>query len=171
MAKAHIHTGPHHTIPSTASPGLRFLKTFLPAMDSLNPGADPLGQYLAPDAAFIINGGEPTSAETILGMMEMRSRRLKTFRRDLKHVWDVEMEDGSGRRVVMYESVSVTIFRDDPDEKAIEVAEFSTIELEPVDGGEGTGFAGFEGLAASVLKTFMDANPIMRRLKQIGMAI
>jgi hypothetical protein len=169
MAKAHIHTGPHHAIPSTASPGLRFLKAFLPAVDSLNPGADPLGQYLTPNAVFIINGGEPMPAETIIGMMKMRSQRLKTFRHDLKHAWDVEMDDG--RRMVMYEAVSVTIFRDDPDEKAIEVPEFSTIKLEPVDGEEGAGVAGFEGLAASVLKTFMDANPIMLRLKQIGGAV
>lgn len=93
----------------------------------------------------------------------MRSQRLKTFRHDLKAAWDVELDDGTGRRMVLYESVSVTVFRDDPDEKAVEVAEFSTVELEPADGGEG-----FEGLAASVLKTFMDANPVMSRMRQIS---
>jgi hypothetical protein len=162
MAKAYTHTGPYQTIPSTASPGLRFLRAFLPAVDSLNPAANPLGRYLTPNAVFIINGGEPTPAETIIGMMQMRGQRLKTFRHGVKSAWDIET--GNGTRMVMYETVSVTIFKDDPEEKAIEVSEFSTVELEPVDGREG----GFEGLAASVLKTFMDANPVMNRLRQIG---
>jgi hypothetical protein len=161
MAKAHVHTGPYQTIPLAASPGLRFLAAFLPAVDSLDPAANPLDQYLTPNAVFIINGNEPTPAETITGMMAMRSQRLKTFRHDLKAAWDVEMDDGTGRRMVMYESVSVTIFKDDPDEKAVEVAEFSTVELEPLNGG-------FEGLAASVLKTFMDANPVMTRMRQVS---
>src|SRR5580700_7189851 len=110
MARAHIHIGPQHTIPSSASPGLRFLAAFLPAVDSLDPAANALGQFLTPDSVFIINGGEPTPAETVIGMMKMRSQRLKAFQHGLKAAWDVELEDGSGKRVVMYESVSVTVF-------------------------------------------------------------
>lgn len=100
-------------------------------------------------------------------MMKMRAQRLRTFRHELKAAWDMDL--GDGKRMLMYESVSVTIFKDDPDEKAIEVAEFSAVELESVEGeGDGDGKGGFEGLRATVLKTFMDANPIMMRLKQIG---
>jgi hypothetical protein len=159
MAKAYTHTGSYQTIPATASPGLRFLAAFLASVDSLNPANNPLGQYLSPNAVFIINGSEPTPSSTVTGMMATRNSRLKAFRHDLKQAWDIELEDG--KRMVMYESISVTIFKNDVDEKAIEIAEFSTAELEPVDGG-------FEGLAANVLKTFMDANPMMQRLKQIG---
>jgi len=161
MAKAYSHAGPYQTISSTASPGLRFLKAFLPAVDALTPAADPLAQYLTPNAVFIINGGEPTPAETIISMMKMRGQRLKTFRHDVKAAWDIEM--GDGKRVVMYESVSVTVFRDDADEKAVEVAEFSTVELEAVGEGEG----GFGGWAAGVLRTFMDASPVVSRMRQI----
>jgi hypothetical protein len=159
MAQTHTHTGSHHSIPPTASPGLRFLASFLPAVDGSDPSA--LSPFLAPGAVFVINGAEATPAETIVAMMEMRARRLKTFRHELKRAWDVDC--GGGKRTVLYESVSVTVFRDDRDEKAVEVVEFSTVELEAVEGGvEGL------GLRATVLKTFMDTNPIMLRLKQIG---
>jgi hypothetical protein len=158
MAQTHTHTGSHHSIPSTASPGLRFLASFLPAVDGSD--SSTLSPFLAPNAVFIINGGEATPAETIIVMMKMRAQRLKTFRHELKRAWDVDC--GEGKRTVLYESVSVTVFRDDRDEKAIEVVEFSTVELEAVDGGvEGL------GLRATVLKTFMDTSPIVMRLKQI----
>lgn len=153
MAKAYIHNGPLETIQPDSSPGLLFLKAFLPAVDSLFPDTTALEAFLAPKAVFIINGGDPITAETIFGMFKARSQRLKSFGRDLKSAWDVEME--SGKRMVLYETVSVTIFNDD-EEKAIKIPEFSTIELEPSEGG-------VEGLVASVLKAFMDTNPIIHR--------
>jgi hypothetical protein len=183
MALTYTHTGPCQTIPTTASPGLRFLASLIPAID----GNAALSPLLSPNAVFIINGNEPARAETVLAMLEMRKERLSTFRHELKAAWDIDLggagtgtgtgAEGKGKRVLMYESVSITAFRDDPDGKVIEVCEFSVVDLEPVgvaEGeGEGKGEVGAgveEGLRATVLKTFMDANPIMMRMRQIEAA-
>ncbi|CAM6128365.1 unnamed protein product [Calypogeia fissa] len=131
-AQAHTHTGPYQTIPHNASPSLRFLAAFLAAVDSSSPAA--LRPFLAPAASFVTNGGDAVPAETVLGMMEMRTRRLKAFRHKLKAAWDVEVAGVRGLRMLLYESVSVTVFIEYPEERCVEVAEFSTVELVAVDG-------------------------------------
>jgi hypothetical protein len=114
-------------------------------------------------------------------MIKMRSSRLKVFRHDVRYAYDVELddeeggdgagEDGEGgngkggRRMVLYESVSTTVFRDDEEKKAVEVAEFSTVELVRVQGLGQEG--GVDGWRARVLRTFMDASPVVQRMKQI----
>lgn len=115
-------------------------------------------------------------------MIGMRSQRVKVFRHDVKFVADVELGDDEGtgartgndgeksrdegdgdgdgigerrKRMLMYESVSTTVF------KVVEISEFSTIELVAAEDG-------VEGYKAKVLKTFMDANPVVQRMKMIG---
>lgn len=63
----------------------------------------------------------------------------------------------------MYESISVTVVKGDPEEKSIEIPEFNIIELEPMEGG-------FEGLGAYQLRVYMDSQPLMQRFKQIAQA-
>jgi hypothetical protein len=159
MARASTHKGPYQTIPDNSSPGLGFLKAFLPALDSLEPEINPLIPFLAPEAHFIINGGAPTLAETVIAMLKMRSQKVKVFHHTVKSVWDVQREDGN--RTVMYESVSETVLKDDPEDASVEVAEFSIIELAPYQDG-------IEGLAVTELRTYMDAQQVTQRLKQIG---
>jgi hypothetical protein len=127
MGKTYIHNGPIQNLKADASPGLRFLAAFLPVVDSLSANTGTLSTFLTPNATFIMNGSDPVPTTTVTEMMKMRSERLKVFRNDLKAAWDVEME--GGKRTVLYETVSVTIFKDDKEEKAVEVSEFSTMEL------------------------------------------
>lgn len=79
MSKVIAHTGPFQDITSDSSPGLRFLKEFLPALDSLDPAANPVSKYLTPSAHFIMNGGEPAPADAVAAMMKMRSEKVKSF--------------------------------------------------------------------------------------------
>lgn len=60
----------------------------------------------------------------------------------------------------MYESVSVSTLKRDPEKKGVEVFEFNIIELEPMDGG-------VEGLVATELRVYMDAHPITQRLNEL----
>src|SRR5207248_10874454 len=112
-------------IPLDASPGLRFLKDFLPRLDSLEPDANPIASFLAPGASFVVNGGNPSTADVVRSMFKMRSEKLGLFRHDVKVAWDIERSDK--KRTVMYESVSVTVFKADREQKAVEVPEFNII--------------------------------------------
>lgn len=62
-ARSFMHHGPYPLISSEASPGLRFRKAILRALDSLEPSISPLAPFLASDALFIFNSGEPFAAK------------------------------------------------------------------------------------------------------------
>jgi hypothetical protein len=167
MAKiTFVHHGPVSSIPSDASPGLLFLKAYLPALDSLSPATQPIAPFLTPLAVFMTNGGSPVPAATIASLMNIRAGQLQAFRHDVVCAWDVADEgDGesrssggeAGKRTVMFESVSVTAFNAnlDPEGKEVLVPEFGIIELEPMQGG-------ILGLGAARLRTYMDAQPVMK---------
>lgn len=54
---------------------------------------------------------------------------------------------------VMYESVSKTVFKEDPKKHEIKVSEFGVIELEPLEGAE-------MGLAVVRMKAWLDPKPV-----------
>jgi hypothetical protein len=164
---ATVHHGPASSISSDASPGLLFLKAFLPALDSLSPAMQPIAPFLTPSAVFEMNGGSPVPAAAVAAMMDMRAEQLQAFRHDVVCAWDVADEGAGGswssggaarKRTVMFESVSVTVFdvNLDPEGKEVLVPEFGIIELEPMQGG-------ILGLGATRLRTYMDAQPVVRR--------
>lgn len=72
--------------------------------------------------------------------------------------WDVEKDDG--KRTVMYESVSVTVFKKDPERKEIKVPEFNVMELEPME-------KGFAGLVGVELRSYLETTPITQRLSEL----
>ena len=131
----------------------------LPALDSLEPLTNPIIPFLSPNARFIVNGGSPIPVSEVLTMLDARAKKLSVFHHDVLVAWDVEMD--GGKRTVMYESVSVTTFSNDPEKKEVKVPEFNIVELEPMDGGA-------EGLIAVELRCYMDAKPIMQRVSELG---
>ncbi|KAF7513383.1 hypothetical protein GJ744_009804 [Endocarpon pusillum] len=159
MPEAFIFMGPYPLISSDASPGLRFLKAILQALDSLEPSISPLAPFLAPDALFIFNSGEPVAANQIIAMLHSRAAKLDAFHHDMKIAWDVEK--GDGRRTVMYESMSVTVHKNDPEKVELKVPEFNIIELVPME-------KGFEGLVAVELRSYIGTNPIVQRVSGEG---
>lgn len=159
MAATFTHLGSYGSIPADASTGLLYLKNMLPALDSLDPSPNAIVRHLSPDARFIINGGSPVPAKEILGMLEARAGKLSEFYHDVKVAWDVE-KDG-GKRTVMYESVSVTVLRNDPEKVEVKVPEFNIIELEPMD-------SSVSDLRAVELRCYMDAKPVMQRISELA---
>ncbi|EON98209.1 hypothetical protein UCRPA7_6264 [Phaeoacremonium minimum UCRPA7] len=159
MAQTTIHHGPSTSIPSGASPGLQFLKGFLAVLDSLDPDqVQTLTNFLTPDAAFAINGGAPVPTEQVLSMLTMRGQKLARFGHEVHVAWDIE--SGAGSRTVMYESTSVTVFKDDPAAAEIRVREFNIVEL--VGGGQ-------DGASwkAKELRTFMDASAVYKHAQSL----
>ncbi|TLD33492.1 hypothetical protein PspLS_01059 [Pyricularia sp. CBS 133598] len=70
-----------------------------------------------------------------------------------------------GARTVMFESTTTTVFREDPEARALAVREFTVVDLVPVGEGEG----GFVGFKAQSVVTYMDAAPVrMRALALFG---
>jgi hypothetical protein len=158
-ATVSAHRGHYGSIPSDASLGLLFLKSMLPALDSLDPLTNPIIPFLSPNARFIVNGGSPIPVSEVIAMLDARAEKLSVFHHDILAAWDVEID--GGKRTVMYESVSVTAFSNDVEKKEVKVPEFNIVELEPMDGG-------VEGLIAVELRCYMDAKPIMQRVSELG---
>lgn len=63
----------------------------------------------------------------------------------------------------MYESTSVTIFKEDPESAEVKVREFNIVELvsSKDNGGESNVFKACE------LRTFLDGSPVSARLKSV----
>lgn len=166
MEPTTTHTGSHLAIPDTASPGLVFLKHFLPVLDSLEVNSETslaLTAVLAPGATFTVNGGPPQTTEQILPMLLMRAQKLAAFGHNVSQAWDIPSANSGGGRTLMYEGTSSTVFKEDPEGLEVKVAEFNIVELVPVGQAEG-GLAGFR---AAELRTFMDAAPVTERAAMI----
>ncbi|KAM3549727.1 hypothetical protein ARSEF4850_008697 [Beauveria asiatica] len=174
MTDVQVHCGPYESIPDTASPGLLFLRRLLPALDSLGPfdardGQRPpqLVRLLAPNATFVMNGGPPLPAVDVLQMLPRRADRLARFRHDVRMAWDIASRgdgDGAGRRIVMYESTSVSVFKADPEAVEVRVAEFNIVELVLVADPE----TGEAELKALQLRAFLDGGPVTSRAQMIA---
>lgn len=93
-------------------------------------------------------------------MLTMRGQKLARFGHEVHAAWDIEGGgdgDGPGSRTVMYESTSVTVFKDDPEATEIKVREFNVVELV---GGEGD-------WKARELRTFMDASAVYKHAQKL----
>jgi len=97
-------SGQLSAIPQTTSPGLKFLKEYLPLLDSDN--AVILDKYVKPSATLINNGSQPIPLNEISQMFEKRAKILSQFTHTAHpiEVWDMERE--MGERTVIFHSVS-----------------------------------------------------------------
>ena len=125
-----IHHGSYESIPSNASPGLLFLKMFLPILDSLDE-FPPIHHYVSPDARFVINGEAPLSLAKVSEMFGMRRKAVQKFKHDVSVAWEIQREKGYS---VIFEGTSATQFRSDDVE--CQVAEMNVWELETSGYGE-----------------------------------
>src|SRR6202000_1257755 len=91
------------SIPDTSTPGLVFLKSYVPLLDSASP---PMGDLASPNAVLITNGGPPMKVTDLAPMFSMRAEALDLFshmEKDMQ-VWDLEGD--AGKRTVIWSSVS-----------------------------------------------------------------
>lgn len=84
------HNGPYEDIPTSASPGLLFLKQLMPALDSLDPDANPLSRFTTPSSTFSTgNSSTTTDPEALHEMFKHRASMLESFHHKLVNAWDV----------------------------------------------------------------------------------
>lgn len=88
-----IHHGPYESIPETASPGLQFLKRFLPAMDSLTPSEETIRPLFTPNAPILVGSDPPTSASQATPIMQVRGRHISHFRHHVHIAWDIDLSE------------------------------------------------------------------------------
>jgi hypothetical protein len=175
MQQVYTHEGPYESIPSTASPGLQFLRHFLPALDSLDPTTNPVSPFIHPDARVFVGSGPPNRGTDVVGLLNVRQRHIQHFHHEVHKAWDIARTDtgngnGNGPRTVMFEATSGTVFRNDPDEFEVRVREFNILELESSGSGSGPGpqsrsdsdgdDEGKGGFVAVEMRTYMDAWPV-----------
>lgn len=162
MSKTSIHYGTAKSISPDVSAGLLFLKAMLPALDSLGPFHDTpdLASFLAEDATFTIANNPPVKASDVLEMLPKRASRLSKFQHNLETAWDIELQ--GGKRTVMYESTSVTVFKDDKDGVEVPVKEFNIVELAGASDGKG-----YNGLVVVRARAFLDGAPVLKRMEQV----
>lgn len=180
-ASVTIHNGPTSRIPSDASPGLLFLKEWLIAIDTLDP-THPVEPLLAKHATLIMGNDPPSHAKNLTPMLQIRAKHLEAFGHELLIAWDIELsgkgesiegeEEGTdtgnkkehrkhrGRRSVMFEAMSSTVFKNDPDRFPVKVKEFNIIEMEESSHGDGK-------LLATEIRTYMDSRPVQDRASRL----
>jgi hypothetical protein len=144
------HTGALSDIPQDASPGLRFLAAYVPAIDSLDAPDPGLDHYISPEAKFFTNKNSAVKLEQMLPMFASRGQMLLAFGHGDYAIkaWDLEGE--GSRRTVIFESVSKSVFKTRPDNVKL-VHELNILELDTAPDGKGV-----EGLWITAAKTYMD---------------
>ena len=117
-----------------------------------------LASFLEPDASFVGNDSPPVQLAQIMPLFKKRAEDLSVFGHELKKAWDVELEDG--KRTVMYESISTTVFKHDPEKKELKVPEFCILEL--------VQSSREKDLRAGELRSWFDPATTARRVQEIG---
>lgn len=163
-----VHRGPYSSIASTASPGLSFLRDFLPALDSLDPSTHPVVPFLHPEASISVGSNPPNTGKQAVPLLEVRRKHLSSFHHDMHIAWDIvpEGQDPAQRRTVMFEATSATVFRNDPDQFAVRVKEFHIIELQKRP-KEKEGEVPWQVVE---MRTYLDARPVQDRAARLHMA-
>ena len=166
-----IHHGPYTTIPPATTPGLHFLKTFLPALDSLNAETHPIAPFLHPDADISVNSNPPNKGSQVIPLLEVRRKHLAAFGHEMEVAWDIALDDqGPGeRRTVMFEATSSTVFRYDPDEFVVKVREFNILDIERQGQPPGQAQTGGSGFQVVQMRTYLDARPVQDRAARLQM--
>lgn len=97
-------SGQLSAIPQVASPGLQFLKEYLPLLDSEKPVI--LDNHVKPSATLITNGSQPIPMKELPQMFEKRAEMLSIFTHTAHPIEAWDMERLMGERTVIFHSVS-----------------------------------------------------------------
>jgi hypothetical protein len=147
-----VHHGPLSRIEgSDDAPGLSFLKSFLPILDSLD-AQPPIANFVVSEVRFIINRGTALSLSELLKMFGMRSQKLQIFRHDVETAWQIEQ--GTGKWTVGFEGTSTTQLKGD--DVLVTVAEMNVWELERTEEAE---------IKLVEARCWMDPTPVTARAK------
>jgi hypothetical protein len=180
------YVGSLEDIPSTASPGLLFLKTLLPLIDDTTTDTQEIRAKLhSPSAVFINNAAAPVYADAkknaevasapgtkpVLSQPAKAAKRnaaLKCVNREFRRAWDID--NGNGRRTVIHESRNYMVFAADP-ENPVLMPEAGIIELAripaAVEGAEDGEF-GVAGFWAIETRSWHDRVGMLKKREELG---
>lgn len=169
MSQVEFHEGPHTTIHMGTTPGLQFLKRFVPLIEELP--QDPstsfaeLREAFGPDARFFINGDGPRSREETEDLLEQNTTGLSGFEYTMTRAWDIP-DTATGRRTVIYEAKLSAEYRQFRPQNSVTISggplngvEVNILELAPVGAGQQGGFV---GLWIVEQRLFGDVSPLLR---------
>ncbi|KAH6660813.1 hypothetical protein BKA67DRAFT_549267 [Truncatella angustata] len=132
MATTSVHIGSYESIPSSASPGLVFLKELLPSWDALGKPSKPVREFFNNETVFVTNSNDPTPVGQVLQGLIKRVDRLAKLHREVSVAYDIGKEDGS--RTVIFEAINTRVLKNDPSNTEVKGKEVTILELKPVDG-------------------------------------
>jgi hypothetical protein len=172
------YAGSLDSIADDASPGLLYLKAFLPSRDSLA-SSSTLNDFLAPNAVFINNANPPTAARTnqsankeaqnvTTAKQTKRNAALQAIKHDFQRAWDID--NGDGRRTVIYESRNSYCFAADLDDPVL-MPEAGIIELESIpemSDENATDKPGVAGYWATELRSWHDRLGMLKKREDLG---
>jgi hypothetical protein len=173
-----VYKGLLEDIPSTASPGLLFIKAWIPAIDSLEDAEHRNLNLLVSPSALIYNNSKPPNPLAcdpdiaIKGRSHSkeakRARVLKSLSRELRRAWDIQNEGEVDTRLVFFDSINQYTFNGDDSDPVI-MAESVTLDLERVPEREQAGqHGGIGGWRIREVRSWHSPEPIMTRRKQLG---
>lgn len=132
MAATSIHTGDIASIPSSATPGLLFLKDLLPSWDALGKPPKPVREFFNSETTFVTNSNDPTPVGQVLQGLVKRVDRLAKLSREVTIAYDIGKKDGG--RTVIFEAINSRVLKNDPSSTEVKGKEVTILELKPVDG-------------------------------------
>jgi hypothetical protein len=102
------YSGNIHSLPSSASNGLKFLAQFLKSVDALDDtsGALPLTELVAPSAMWIAGGADPQTTQDVQPMLSSRGKMLSAFSHTLLPVTAFHLVGEDGKHTLICESIS-----------------------------------------------------------------
>ncbi|KAH6663231.1 hypothetical protein B0J14DRAFT_279197 [Halenospora varia] len=154
-------TGPLASIPLTSTPCVLLLATYLTAIDALDrtsPTALAIDNIVSPTATYQMNGGTAIPFEKVLSILGMRSEKIERFTHEDFDVDVMGMEGENGKRKVVCECASTSLFKGDEKNERVKVNEVLILECEAAPEGKGVG-----GLWVVGAKSYFDPAPMREK--------
>jgi hypothetical protein len=167
-------------IPDDSTPGLLYLKAYLPIRDSLTSNTR-IEKLVSPSAIFINNAAPPAAVRLMsesttkvavssntATKLAKRSAALEAIKHDFRRAWDID--NGNGRRTVVFESRNYYHFTADPEHPVL-MPEAGMIELERIPDAsdeDQKGTLGIAGFWATEVRSWHDRVGMLKKREELG---
>ncbi|KAJ4295451.1 hypothetical protein N0V90_007463 [Kalmusia sp. IMI 367209] len=137
MASTIIHIGDLDKIAEDAPPALQFLKSYVPALDTLDGDSHShRSVHFSPTATLQINADPAIPFTSMTPLFEMRAKMTLQFEHVVNRLWVVTPEYENAAVTVLMDWTSTTVFKGLED-KPVVVNEFSVLKLEKAGKSKG----------------------------------
>jgi hypothetical protein len=175
------YSGSLEELPTSASPGLLFVKAWIAKVDSLdNDDSDGVESMFSPNAMIFYNAEPPKPAhakdsrDNAQRHRAKRNKALQSIEREFDRAWDID--NGNGTRTVVYHTRNIFYFAADPDNPLV-MPEACTVTLERVphskastqtDLSETVASLGVAGFWATEFQSWHDRVGMMKKREELG---